>query len=402
MRQAAPNAILTIPGNALNTNYDVVDPSLVELIEYVDRFNMMSYHPVTCAAGAGWYSWYNSPLSGVKPNTPVSIDSSLSSYVAAGVPKYKLGMGVGFYAICYNGGITAPNQSTENGVSIMGGDHEYPLSDFFGTNGTYNESFRYWDNDAKEPYLSLSQPERHGCRYVSFEDEESLVAKGDFARNNEYGGIIIWTINQGHVGTHSQPNFLFQALRQGFIEPDFQRQIGISIMQGDLWLKTSSSVQLKTLVTGTYTKSVAWSITTPDCGSITNSGLYTAPSTEKVCGVRAISTADMSQFADANMTITNVEWKPQFELSRDRTHWVEITAKDKDVVSLSFDLTDGTTKSAWINYTGYLGYPHFATNFAFPYSGGTYVFHAKSANNRSPDINLTIPSCSPNSEGICQ
>ncbi|MDD2828793.1 MAG: glycoside hydrolase family 18 protein [Sulfuricurvum sp.] len=402
LRQAAPNAILTLPGGPLNINYDTVDPKLVEVIQYIDQFNLMSYYPTTSWSGSGWYSWHNSPLSGVKPTTPVSIDDSLDRYVKAGVPKEKLGMGVGFYTICYNGGITAPNQSTENGVSIVGGDHEYPLSELFGTNGAYDETSRFWDNDAKASYLSLSQSERHGCRYVSFEDEESLIAKGDFTRNNKYGGIIIWTINQGHVRSHSQPNFLFQALRKGFIEPNFQRKVGISIMQGNSWLKTSSTMQLRALITGTSNKSLIWSITTPNCGSITANGLYTAPATEKTCSVRAVSTADSTQIADANMTITNVEWTPQFDISRTGTHWVEIAAKDKDVISLSFDLTDGTTQAISLNYTDYLGYPHFATNFGFPTGGGTYTFHAKSANNRSANINLNIPVCSPNSEGICQ
>jgi hypothetical protein len=30
-------------------------------------------------------------------------------------------------------------------------------------------------------YLSLSAPERHGCRYVSDEDDQSISAKGSFA-----------------------------------------------------------------------------------------------------------------------------------------------------------------------------------------------------------------------------
>ena len=79
--------------------------------------------------------------------------------------------------------------------------------------------YRYWDGDALEPYLSLPQPDSFGAKYVSFEDEQSLIAKGAFARENGYGGIIIWTINEGYVASRADPNFLMEALRVGFIEP---------------------------------------------------------------------------------------------------------------------------------------------------------------------------------------
>jgi chitinase len=127
-------------------------------------------------------------------------------------------VGVGFYAIGYKGGITGPNQPTTSGI-IVGGDNKYPLSKLFGTGGAYEEQYRYWDNNALAPYLSLPQPDSLGAKYISFEDEQSLIAKGAFTRENGYGGIIIWTINEGYVASRADPNFLMEALRAGFIEP---------------------------------------------------------------------------------------------------------------------------------------------------------------------------------------
>jgi len=218
LRQAAPGKIITMPGGAINGNYQTVDPQVVAVTKYVDQFNLMTYYPSTAWAGSGWYSWYNSPLKGAKPTTPVSIEDSLARYNASGVPKEKLGMGIGFYAIGYTGGITGPNQPTSDGM-IVGGDNDYPLSLLYGTGGAYSTTYRFWDPVAEEPYLSLPGPDRFGARYISFEDEQSIKAKGDFVRSNGYGGTIIWTINQGYVATRSDPNFLMEALRTGFIDP---------------------------------------------------------------------------------------------------------------------------------------------------------------------------------------
>jgi chitinase len=218
LRQAAPGKTLTLPGGAINSNYQTVDPRVVNVTKYVDGFNLMTYYPSTAWAGDGWYSWYNSPLKGAKPTTPVSIEDSLARYNTSGVPKGKLGMGIGFYAIGYQGRITGPNQPTTSGI-IVGGDNAYPLSKLYGTGGAYDEKYRFWDCVALEPYLSLPQPDSFGARYVSFEDERSLKTKGDFVRENGYGGTIVWTINEGYVASRTDPNFLMEALRVGFIDP---------------------------------------------------------------------------------------------------------------------------------------------------------------------------------------
>jgi chitinase len=106
LRAAKPGMTITYPGGVLNGNYQSVDPRMVTLSNSLDRFNVQTYYPGTAGIGGGWNSWFNSPLSGAAGNTPVAIDDTFNRYVAAGVPKGKLGMGISFYAICYSGGIT--------------------------------------------------------------------------------------------------------------------------------------------------------------------------------------------------------------------------------------------------------------------------------------------------------
>lgn len=219
LRSTMPNAILTGPGFTVNPNYQKVDPATKQLVEYLDQYNLMSYYPATAMAGGGWLSWHNSPLCGQKATTPVTIEDSLKRFADIGVPKAKLGMGVAFYAICYTGGVTAPNQSTE-GVTIQGGDNDFPVSELLDASAAYPHSARHWDADAQVPFLTLDAVDRRGCKYVSYDDEESLAAKGTFAKQNGYGGIIVWTISQGYLPTRAagQRNPLMQALKQSFLD----------------------------------------------------------------------------------------------------------------------------------------------------------------------------------------
>ncbi|HMA94298.1 MAG TPA: glycoside hydrolase family 18 protein, partial [Polyangiaceae bacterium] len=219
LRAKMPNAILTVPGFTVNPNYQTVDPATKQLVDYLDQYNLMSYFPATAMAGGGWLSWHNSPLCGQKATTPVTIEDSLKRFTDAGVPKSKLGMGVAFYAICYTSGVTAPNQSTE-GVSIMGGDNDFPVSELLGGTTAYPSSARHWDAQAQVPYLALSSADRRGCKYVSYDDEESLAAKGTFAKQGGYGGIIVWTISQGYMPNRAagQRNPLMQALKKSFLD----------------------------------------------------------------------------------------------------------------------------------------------------------------------------------------
>ena len=231
LRAARPNIVLTYPAGSINANYQTVDPRLVTLALSLDRFNVQTYYPSTAFAGEGWDSWFSSALSGAAEATPVAVDDTLERYAAAGIPKNKLGMGVGFYAICYTGGITGPRQATDGTAQrIVGGDNDYPLSRFFAADSTFdqNAAARKRDELAAEPYLSLPTPVNDaGCgaptKYIAYEDETSLLAKGAFSREKGYGGIIVWTLEEGYLPSKAAGgrarNALMQALKAGFIDP---------------------------------------------------------------------------------------------------------------------------------------------------------------------------------------
>jgi chitinase len=227
LRDARPTILLTYPGPAINANIASPDPGLVALAPYLDKFSIMSYTGTTMI-GEGWASWFTSPLSGAGTSTPVAIDNSLQRWATAGVPASKLMMGIGAFAICYPSYITGPRQATSTG-SITGGDNTFPLGDVFAPGGALDRfpTARRWDAVAQQPYLSLAadatsdghcaQP----SRYIPYDDEESIIAKGHWSQANGYGGAIVWTLQQlrlpsGATGGRSR-DALVQALRIGFL-----------------------------------------------------------------------------------------------------------------------------------------------------------------------------------------
>ncbi|KAI9028737.1 glycoside hydrolase superfamily [Hyaloraphidium curvatum] len=402
LRTAMPDAILTVPIGTQNINYDVVPPRLPDIASMVDRLSVMSYFPATSWAGSGWLSWFNCPLHGAKPATPVSIDDTLARYVAAGIPREKLAMGIAFYVTCYTGGITAPDQGTETGVEIKGGDNDFMLSDLFGTDGAYDERYRKWYATAGQPYLSLPVPERHGCKYVTYEDEESILVKGKFSRDQGYGGIIIWTINQGNVASHSNPGFLLDALGKGFLNTSMATLVAVSVMQGNIWVHTGATQQFTALVTGSTNRNVTWSVVEATCGSITTNGSYTAPASEKNCTIRATSTADASKSATALVTVNNTPWTPVLTVTRPGMQWVEVVAHDTTVNGITVFFADGTSAALFLHMVLWgTNFPDYVANMAFPQAGGSYAFLVRSTTGRTFNTTLVIPACVHNGDGYC-
>ena len=218
LRAAKPDIILSFPAGTVNGNIDTVDPRMAMLAQSLDRFMVQTYYPSTAFAGAGWNSWFVAPLSGVTGATPIAADDTLSRYAAAGIPKAKLGLGIGAYAICYTGGITGPRQPTSGATQITGGDNSLPLRTFFSspTFTSAGAAAKQYDTTAEQPYLTFTTAVNvSGCgntQYVSYEDATSIAAKGTFSKQNGYGGIIIWTINELDSTT-------YQALHDAFVAP---------------------------------------------------------------------------------------------------------------------------------------------------------------------------------------
>ncbi|HET9627725.1 MAG TPA: glycoside hydrolase family 18 protein [Kofleriaceae bacterium] len=227
LRAARPGIVLTYPGGMINGNIQTADPRFATLAQALDQFNVQSYYPSTAVVGQGWDSWFLAPIAGKTGATPIDAEDTLARYAALGIPKAKLGMGTGFYAICYTGGITAPHQATSDTTQIVGGDNNYPLSAFYASGGTFDThaGARKRDDVAKQPYLTFGQAINDGhcgaaTQYISYEDEQSIMDKGTFAKQSGYGGIIVWTLAEGYLPANASGgrarDAMIQALANAF------------------------------------------------------------------------------------------------------------------------------------------------------------------------------------------
>ena len=83
----------------------------------------------------------------------------------------------------------------------------------------------HWDEEAKSTYrvydgdgfVPEGDPGRYAAGFLSYEDERSIAAKGQWVRETGVGGTIIWMIGYGWV-ERLQQNPLLDAVKESFLE----------------------------------------------------------------------------------------------------------------------------------------------------------------------------------------
>lgn len=217
-------ALLTLPGYTVSIN-DLEPGGKVEqwqadLANAVDQYNMMSYGIGTTWSGNGWLSWFSSPIFGATGKTPRDLASSVAAYEKTGVPRSKIGIGIGFYGIYFGPGVTGPRQSTESNKIFEVDDVALRYSELvrmgYLTNGTYA-----WDEIARSSYRSYAGggytpagSKRNKAGFLSYEDPASIAAKAAYVREAGLGGTILWAINYDYLPNGTSP--LLAAVKQEF------------------------------------------------------------------------------------------------------------------------------------------------------------------------------------------
>lgn len=169
------------------------------LQEVVDFVNIMTYDltgPWEAATGL------NSPLSRVMgaPNQPGwSAYDAVQLYHSRGVPLEKIVLGVPFYGYRFQGVANENNgfnQRFSEAAAITYGSLR-PLLE----SGAFE---RHWHEGAQVPYLF------DGSTFISYDDPESMRAKGKGIRDLGLGGAMVWEISQD-----SADGELLTSLHQG-------------------------------------------------------------------------------------------------------------------------------------------------------------------------------------------
>jgi GH18 family chitinase len=220
--------IITYPAGVLNPNTDQVKEHHKRLAALVDQYNFMSY-------GMGWFNqgWHTSTFAPLTPASngarPSSIAGTMKMYEDAGVPRSKLGMGLGFYGMNYKPPFSQPGQATDG----------YPMSDFSFTDTMWNWALLnklgyldrgnyVWEPETQTSYRSYpggyspaGRPETISG-YISYEEPATIAAKGAWALSSKAGegaaGTIIWLVNYGTTDGVNNP--LLTAVKKAFLDPN--------------------------------------------------------------------------------------------------------------------------------------------------------------------------------------
>jgi chitinase len=81
----------------------------------------------------------------------------------------------------------------------------------------YSDAAYRWDTSAQASYLTFSSPVDGDVRFISYESPQAIAAKGQYARDQGYGGTIIWTINQGCTNASTGANPPLDAVKAAFL-----------------------------------------------------------------------------------------------------------------------------------------------------------------------------------------
>jgi chitinase len=174
-----PGLILSVATGPSPRMYEGTDMRAVGRI--VDEVGLMTYDfagPWSDTTGLV------APLASDIPDEVGSVEHSVSSYRAAGVPPAKLLIGIPFYGYGWHQVPEVANGLDQEGSAIHG-DRPYSYIQSIAA-----ESIVYRDPLSKAPWLF------DGDTFWTFDDPASIRAKASYARNQHVGGFMLWELSE--------------------------------------------------------------------------------------------------------------------------------------------------------------------------------------------------------------
>lgn len=172
--------MLTIAAGA--DQYYIDGTEMSEAVKYLDFIQLMTYD---MRGGFQTLTGHHTNL--FTPNGDlfrISTDASVRLFVKAGVPREKIVIGGAFYSRMWND-VPDRNRGLHQMTAGSGGygpDYSTLLGEYINLNGFT----RYWDDEAKAPYLF------NGSTFITYDDEESLAHKCDYVKSEGIAGIMFW------------------------------------------------------------------------------------------------------------------------------------------------------------------------------------------------------------------
>lgn len=190
-KKQQPPLLVTIAGPATSTRYEKID--IGDVHKHVDWINLMCYNFHGPWGGKDdKVTNHHSALFPTKMGSAsLNIDAAVKYYVSKGVPKKKLVIGMPLYGRSYaissatSNGLYSNYSGAGKGTTVEGirsfADIKLHL---------VNSYKRYWDDEAKAPYL-YDPKTKH---FVTYDDEKSLGIKCDYIKSQKLGGAMLWQL----------------------------------------------------------------------------------------------------------------------------------------------------------------------------------------------------------------
>jgi spore germination protein YaaH len=189
-RRGAPGAVLSIdlPPRAARDQglYDV--PALAPLFDQVVVMSYDYYAATSDVAGPV------APMSGFAGRQYFFDVTTTYADYAKDVPKDKLLMGVPYY------GYDWPVKDDSTSTSPTTGQAAIMSYSRMKSDADLKPAGCHWDDVAQETWCAYTDPESGTPRIAWLEDQRSVAAKYDFARQQGLAGVAIWTL--GYDGAY--------------------------------------------------------------------------------------------------------------------------------------------------------------------------------------------------------
>lgn len=200
-RSGPDTYLLTIASGANATFLEHTEMDVAQ--QYLDFINIMTYDFAgSWSATTGHHTnLYPSTADGAPER---AANTGVDEHIRAGIPARKIVLGVAFYGRGWSG-VTSAQNGLYQPYGASAGSYAYQtlVTEYINHNGFR----RYWDDDAKSPYLWHAD----SSRFITYDDEESLRHKADFVKAQGLGGVMYW--EHSHDPDEVLLGVLFQHLR---------------------------------------------------------------------------------------------------------------------------------------------------------------------------------------------
>lgn len=194
---------------------------MAQLTDKFDQINIMSYD--MAQPHDGWITWFDSPLYNgglvfpAHPRPLPSVDLWVKQFLAAGIPRHKLGIGISLDVACWRGGTgtptggtTLPRQAWQTPPSYT--KHSYAS---LKTQGYLPDTYG-WDETAQMAWFGMDMDGTDNDLFCNFNDERAIAHKIEYVKSQGLGGFIIWALSQDQLD--NVPDAQQRPLRQAVAE----------------------------------------------------------------------------------------------------------------------------------------------------------------------------------------